>query len=165
MLLLNPVRPYLDQLPVHFSLEGCIVVMYAIVYFTKYFQVALSFILLGKYDNVQAGSRFGAKDENKEVRSWKSKLIQRAFAAHCNHWEAFTCFSVATILSMLKAPGQREELTLLANAFIHIRILYTVIYVLAFNEPLAYVRTAVFAVGWAIIMRIFAIAVSESLSG
>jgi uncharacterized MAPEG superfamily protein len=162
MFFLNPVRPYLDHLPVHFTLEGCIVVMYAIVYFSKYLQIGMSFLLLQNYDNVQGAYKYGPKDE--KDRNWRTKAVQRAYAAHCNHWEAFAGFSIAVMLAMLKTPDQRAELTILANAFIHIRILYNAVYVLAFNEPLSYARTAVFFVGWAIIFRIFAIAVAGNLS-
>ena len=153
------LKPYLQQLPVHFSLEGSIVAMFLILYGSKFLQVGLSFLLLKKYDNVQNQARYGGNVT--KTSTWQEKTVQRAYSAHSNHWEAFTAFSIAVLLAVVKAPGQRDELTMLANAFVHVRIIYNVVYILAFNEPLSAIRSSVWTVGWVIILRIFTIAIGK----
>ena len=135
--------------------------MFMLVYISKFVQIALSFLLLGRYDNVQASHRYGGKSENALKNSWKERTVQRAFAAHCNQWEAFIGFSVSVLLALLKAPHQHAELTFLANSFVYIRIIYNIAYILAFNEPLSFLRSSVFTVGLVVILKIFALAANE----
>ncbi len=158
----NFIKPHLDKLPIRYSLEGAVVVMFLIIYLSKFVHAGLSLLLLRKYDNVQSSHRYGDKSDSKNEAnksSWRTKAVLRAYAAHCNHWEAFTGFAVAVILAVLKAPEQRQELTVLANAFVWVRVLYNVVYVLAFNEPLSFVRSSVWTIGFVLIVRIFIIAV------
>lgn len=162
------LKPILAALPIHFSLEGSLVAMFLVLYGSKFVQVCLSFLLLKKYDNVNSSHRYGPKGDQERNADWKQRAVQRAFSAHSNHWEAFISFSVAVLLALFKGvdkrEGGREELTLLANAFIHVRLLYNVVFVLAFNEPLSFIRSSVWTVGFVIILRIFTLAVGDSLA-
>jgi uncharacterized MAPEG superfamily protein len=150
------LAPHFKSLPQLYSAEESIAAMLAIVYLSKFVQAGLSFLLIKKYDNVQATYRHGTRED----RSWQAKTVERAYNAHLNHWEAFTAFSIAMILAIVKASNARAELTLLGNAFLYVRVLYNAVYVLAVNEPLSFVRSSVFFVGFVIIVRIFTIAVT-----
>jgi uncharacterized MAPEG superfamily protein len=159
----NLVKPNLHRVPVYYTLEGSVIAMFMLLYLSKYVQVFLSFILLRKYDNVQSSHRYGPSKLSVEAdKEWKVKAVSRAYSAHSNHWEAFISFSVAVIFAILKAaPSDRQELTILANAFLIQRVAYNAAYVLAFNEPLSFIRSSIFMLGWAIIVRIFVISIKE----
>lgn len=78
--------------------------------------------------------------------------------------------NVETNLTVLSDSGQisdqqlgghseiSNELNLLCNAFLIIRVIYNIVYILAFNIPLSTIRSAVWTVGLAIIFRIFTLA-------
>lgn len=151
------IAPNLKSIPLTFTPAGSIGAMLAVVYVSKLVHGVLSVALLQKYDNVQASYRYST---NKG--SWQAKMVQRAYSAHSNHWEAFAGFSVAMLLALQKAPaGSAEELQMLANAFLVSRVAYNAAYVLAFNEPLAVIRSSMFAIGLAIVVRIFTIAIGN----
>ena len=125
--------------------------MWMLAFASKLFQVALSYVLVQGYDNTQQSYRSAPK------LTWKDRLLGRAFNAHVNHFEALIYFSAAVLLSMTAGlnPAQSAEVDKLANAFIAVRIMYNGIYLVAFNEPLSFVRSAIFAVGFAIVFNIF----------
>ncbi len=152
------LQPHLVHVPLLFSAKGSIVVMFLIVYMSKYVQVGLSLILSGFYDNVQASFRVGGKGTKKDT--WREKTVQRAFNAHQNQWEAFIGFSIAVILALINIKDT-AELDILVNAFIISRVVYNVVYVLAFNPPLSILRSVVWLTGISIVFRIFYLSVSD----
>jgi uncharacterized MAPEG superfamily protein len=160
------IRPFLSKIPVRYSLEGCVVMMFMVVYLSKGIQMGLSFLLTAGYDNVQAQHRYGPSSSNSGKRdSWQSKLIQRSFNAHLNHWEAFIGFSSAVFLTLItgaaKTTAARTELTVLANAFVVIRVLYTFAYIAAFNYPLSFIRSSIWFAGIVIVVKMFCLAVPQ----
>lgn len=153
--------PYLAKVPVFYTAEQTIIAMFALMFISKTVHAALSFLLNKKYDNVQASFRYGATNKNGAPLTWQQKTVQRAYSAHQNHIEAFTYFSVAMLLALLKLPtSAHAELALLGNAFLLVRVLYNAVYVIAFNEPLSFLRSAVFLTGIVIVVRIFTLAVT-----
>lgn len=153
----SALEPHLAHVPVVYNPYECIVAMFALLYLSKFVMAGLSFALVGKYDNVQANFRNGGF----VGQSWGHKAVQRAYNAHLNHWEAFTGFSVAMILALIRVGADRhQELAVLGNAFLLVRVAFNVVYIVAHNEPLSFVRSAVFGVGLVILVRIFTIAVT-----
>jgi len=152
------IKPHLQNVPLHYSLEGSVVAMVMIIYLSKFLHAGLSFMLLRKYDNIQASYRYGNKVTG---ATWEERTVQRAYSAHQNHWEAFILFAAAIILSLVTKAGDRDELTRLANAFLYVRLIYNFVYILAFNTPLSALRSSVWTVGVVILFRIFAIAVED----
>lgn len=155
------IQPHLVQVPLLFSAKGAIVGMFGLIYASKFAQALLSLLLLQRYDNVQATFRVGSKKGGKD--SWQERTVQRAWNAHLNHWEAFTGFAVAMILALI-AVKDTTELTVLANAFILIRVAYNAAYILAFNAPLSMIRSAIFVAGMVILVKIFALGVPAILN-
>lgn len=156
------VAPMLVGTPVIFSVRGSLVAVFLLIYFSKVIHVNLSYALKGDYDLVQANYRSGA---DAVAATWKSKTIQRAYAAHENTWEAFISFSAAILLALNSGAESSHgaELEKLANAFVFVRVAYIVVYVLAASKPVAVIRSAVFLVGLAILLRIFSIGVGGAI--
>lgn len=152
------IEPHLVHVPLLFNAKGSIVAMFLMVYLSKYVQLGLSLLLLQRYDNVQATFRVGAKKGGKD--NWQERVVQRAFSAHQNQWEAFIGFSSAVILA-LNSVKDTTELDILVNAFIFTRVMYNVVYLLAFNAPLSVIRSVVWLTGITIIFRIFALSVGD----
>lgn len=150
------IQPHLDKVPILFNVKGSIVVMLLIVYNAKFLQIGLSFILLQYYDNVQHGTNKKTTGKG----TWQERLVHRAFCAHNNQWEAFIGFSAAVLLALNTLKDQKE-LLVLVNAFLFVRVAYNIVYILAFNAPLSAIRSAIWAVGLTIIMRIFALSVAN----
>ncbi len=88
----------------------------------------------------------------------------RALSAHNNHFEAFIGFSAAVLLCLVKKDTDLAELTILCNGFIFVRILYNIVYLIAFNAPLSVVRTGVFSVGIIIVLRIFTLGAGDIMN-
>lgn len=149
----SAIQPHLRHVPLHFSTAECLFVAFALVYLSKVLHVSLSYVLAGKYDMVQAGYRSG--DSGAVVTH---KAVSRAYNAHCNAIEAFVGFSVAVLLA-LQLKGDSEELRVLANAFVYVRLVYNGVYIIASNSALAVVRSAVFTVGMVFVLKIFSLAV------
>jgi uncharacterized MAPEG superfamily protein len=152
------LEPNLVHVPLLFSAKGALVAMFILVYISKYIQIGLSFLLLARYDQVQASFRIGLKKGGKD--SWQERTVQRAFSAHENHWEAFIGFSVATLLA-LQNVKDTAELDVLVNAFLLVRAAYNVVYILAFNVPLSLIRSSVWLAGAVIIFKIFSLSVGD----
>jgi len=148
----SAIQPHLKHLPLHFSTAECLFIAFALVYLSKVLHVSLSYMLDGKYDMVQAGYRSGGG------AVITHKAVSRAYNAHCNAIEAFVGFSVAVLLA-LKLKGDSEELRVLANAFVYVRLVYNGVYIIAENSALAVVRSAVFTVGLVFVLKIFSLAV------
>jgi len=146
----SAIEPHLSHVPLHFSTAECLFVAFALVYLSKVLHVFLSFVLSRKYDIVQAGYRSGGVVTH--------KAVSRAYNAHCNAFEAFMGFSVAVLLA-LQLKGDSDELRMLGNAFVYIRLVYNGVYIVAGNSALAVVRSAVFSVGMVIVLKIFSLAV------
>ena len=159
----NLILPHLAHVPILFNTPGAVCAMLINVYIAKLFQVLLSVLLLSKYDNVQANFRTAntsRKGKDDKEASFSEKMVQRAYNAHLNSWEAFTSFAAAVILA-LQLVGDSKELLVLANAFVLVRFAYTLIYIAAFNNVLALVRGGAFAIGFSLILQIFAMAAGE----
>lgn len=157
-ILYNGVAPLLTNVPIYFSVKGSIAAVFLLVYYTKCVHFALSFILNGDYDMVQASYRAGKGPVNE---SWKSKAVQRAFGVHENTWEAFISFSAAILLALVSgvSAGAGSQLEKSANDFIFVRLVYSVVYWFGYSQSLAVIRSGVFMVGLAILLHIFSLAV------
>ena len=94
--------------------------------------------------------------------TWQERTVARAYNAHSNHWEAFTGFAVAMILALINNVKE-QDLAPLANAFLFVRVIYNIVYILAFNIPLSGARSAIFSIGIILIFRIFSLAVGAEL--
>lgn len=81
-------------------------------------------------------------------------LLERAYDAHLNQFEALIYFSAAVLMSATAglSRAQTKEVNQLATAFIAVRIM---VYLFAYNEQLSVVRSSVFWVGIAIVFNIF----------
>ena len=159
----NLINPHLDKVPLLFTTQGTIIAMLMNIYIAKIFQVILSVLLTGKYDNVQSSHRNGAGTTDKDGKkpSFGAKMAARAWNAHMNSWEAFTAFSVAVILALVTV-GDSNQLQVLANAFVLVRFAYTLIYIIAFNDILAMIRGGAFAVGFTLILQILFLAAGDN---
>lgn len=149
--------PYLDKMPILFTTQGALFAMFISLYFSKALHVLCSVLLLAKYDNVQASFRY---TESGQKNGFALRTVQRAYNAHINQWEAFAGFSAAVLL-VLQADQNTLEVTRLANAFIFVRLIYNFVYIFAFNTALSTIRSAVWLVGLAILVRIFTIGAGE----
>mmetsp|Transcript_19811 Transcript_19811/g.28491 ORF Transcript_19811/g.28491 Transcript_19811/m.28491 type:complete len:164 (-) Transcript_19811:115-606(-) len=150
------IAPHLQKVPLVFSPFGCVVCVFMIAYAAKAIHVALSVLLCGKYDAVQASFRTSGGSKG----TWKEKTAARAFAAHMNSLEAFVGFSVAVIMAFI-AGVKSDEFVQLCNAFVLVRCAYVLIYVVAFNFPLSVLRSSVFAVGFAITLQIMTLGAGD----
>lgn len=158
----NLINPHLVHVPILFTTPGTIIAMFANVYIAKIFQVLLAVLLVGKYDNVQASHRTAsAEGKDGKKLGFGAKMVQRAWNAHMNSWEAFAGFTAAVLLALTVA-GDSTQLRVLANAFVIVRFAYTLIYVGAFNDLLAIVRGGAFAVGLTLLLQIFAIGAGDN---
>ena len=99
--------------------------------------------------------KFFVKDD------WRSKTVTRAYNAHLNHFEALLGFSVAVFLAL--HAGLKSEIVNLCNWFIHVRVLYNVAYILAYNEPLSAIRSGLFTVGIVIMVRILMLSIAAGV--
>jgi uncharacterized MAPEG superfamily protein len=115
--------------------------------------VILSYVLVKDYDNAQQSYRTATK------LNWRDRLLERAYNAHLNHFEALIYFSAAVLLSMTAGltPAQSGEVNKLATLFIVVRIAFNGVYLVAFNEPLSIVRSSIFWMGMIIVLNIFEI--------
>lgn len=148
---------FIDKFPVYFSVEGSIPAMLGLVFFSKLLHALLSLGLLQKYDIVQAGYRNASTSPTSK---WAEKTVVRAYNAHMNQWEAFICFSSAVLLALVKNVASKE-LQKLTNAFLFVRLMYNMSYIVAFNEPLSMIRSTVFTIGVVIIFSIFSLSVGS----
>ncbi|NUU04551.1 MAPEG family protein [Herbaspirillum robiniae] len=104
-----------------------------------------------------AVAKWGKRDfDNAEPRAWLEKqtgLRRRADYAHRNHLEAFPFFAAAVLVAQ-QAGGLQERIDLAAMLFIAARVVYTVLYLT--NRSTA--RSAVWILGLACVLSLFAIA-------
>jgi uncharacterized MAPEG superfamily protein len=74
----------------------------------------------------------GPRYDNRDVRGWQARLTglpQRATAAHFNGFEAFPLFAAAVLAA--RRPGADAERTMwLAIAFVVLRLVYGLVYLL-----------------------------------
>ena len=74
----------------------------------------------------------GPRYDNRDVRSWQARLTglpHRATAAHLNSFEAFPLFAAAVLAALLTGADAQRTM-LLAIAFVVLRIIYGVVYLL-----------------------------------
>ena len=74
----------------------------------------------------------GPRYDNRDVRGWQAKLTglpHRATAAHLNSFEAFPLFAAAVLAAYLTGADAQRTM-LLAIAFVVLRLLYGVVYLL-----------------------------------
>lgn len=64
----------------------------------------------------------------------------------------------------LQTNGDSKELTLLTNAFVWIRLVYNLVYIIASIPPLAIIRASVFMVGITITFKIFLLSTGDVTS-
>ena len=149
---------FVQSVPVYFTVKGSIPAMLGMVYLSKLFHAFLSFTLTQKYDIVQASYR----NQAGKSTSWAEKTVARAYNAHCNQWEAFIGFTSAVLLALINNITTKE-LQSLVNAFLLVRLVYVVTYIVAFNEPLSLIRSAAFTLGLLIVFSIFTLSVGSSV--
>ena len=89
-------------------------------------------------------------------------MVTRAWNAHLNQFESYAFFAPAVILAIVNGV-KSEEFNQLCNAFLIVRAIYNIVYVLAFNTILSGVRSASWAVGLLIITRIFTLAINAAV--
>jgi uncharacterized MAPEG superfamily protein len=99
----------------------------------------------------------GPRYDNRDVRAWQGRLqglAYRANAAHLNGFEAFPLFAAA-VLSAMVAGADPTRVNQLAVAFVVLRVLYGVVYLM----NLAAVRSLVWfgALGCAVAIFIAAL--------
>ena len=74
----------------------------------------------------------GPRYDNADVRGWQARLVgvpYRAHAAHLNSFEAFPLFGTA-VLAALLAGANTQHVMQLSLAFVGLRLLYGVIYLM-----------------------------------
>lgn len=120
---------------------------------SKGVHVLVTILLSGGYNNVQP------RDTPRVEKGWKQDMISRAAGAHANSWEAFTGISAAVFMAILSGKDI-PDLLLMCNGFLWLRILYIPCYVLGVNMPISLLRSACFAGGVIIILKIMVDAVS-----
>lgn len=155
----NAMLPAYQHIPLMFTTRGALVASFLSIYFSKFLQVQLSYILLSGYDLVNPRSSDVA--DKKGVNTWQAKTVARAWSGHSNQWEAFMGFAVALLLALRVRGSEDPELNKLANDFVFIRLAYLIVYILAFNTPLSVVRSAVWFLGLGITLKIFAIGAGQ----
>ena len=133
--------------------------MFLLVYVSKWQHTAYAIALLGDYDNVNVSYKKPACEGD----TWQNLCVARAYNAHLNNWDAFNGFAVAVILS-LQYKLETILLAKLCNAFLFIRILYTIVYPLAHNAELSLLRSTIFTIGISITLRIFTLAIAKDFS-
>jgi len=72
----------------------------------------------------------GPRYDNRDVRSWQSRLTgvaYRAHAAHLNSFEAFPFFAAA-VLAAMATGADAAHVNLLAIAFVVLRLVYFAVY-------------------------------------
>jgi uncharacterized MAPEG superfamily protein len=99
----------------------------------------------------------GPRYDNRDVRAWQGRLqglAYRANAAHLNGFEAFPLFAAAVLAAMV-AGADPTRINQLAVAFVVLRVLYGVVYLM----NLAAVRSLVWfgALGCAVAIFIAAL--------
>ena len=100
----------------------------------------------------------GPRYDNADVRGWQARLTglpQRAFAAHLNSFEAFPLFATAVLAAFLTGADPQRVMQL-AIAFVVLRLLYGVIYLM----NVAWLRSLVWFGALACSVAIFTSALS-----
>jgi uncharacterized MAPEG superfamily protein len=98
----------------------------------------------------------GARFDNRDPRTWQSRLTglpARAHAAHLNSFEAFPFFAAAVIIAHL-AQAPQARIDNLALAFVALRIGFGVCYLAGW----ATLRSLVWVLGFACCIALFFIA-------
>ena len=99
----------------------------------------------------------GPRYDNRDVRSWQSRLdgvAYRAHAAHLNSFEAFPLFAAAVLAAMI-AGADPARVNLLAIAFVVLRVVYFAVYL----ANLAAVRSLVWFGAIGCVIAIFVAAI------
>lgn len=105
----------------------------------------------------------GPRYDNVDVRGWQARLTglpQRAYAAHLNSLEAFPLFAAAVLAALLTGADPLSVMRL-SVAFIGLRVLYGVVYLL----NLAALRSLVWFAGIGCAVAIFVMAISALVEG
>ena len=157
---LDFVNQFVGKVPIVVTAKASIPAMLAIVYISKLFHALLSLLLVQKYDSIQASYRNKVIDKKS---SWQDRTIARAYNAHSNQWEAFIGFTAAILLALNSTDIDNKLLTSLANAFLAIRLVYNITYILAFNVAFSAIRSSVWTVGIVIVFQIFYLAVGKNI--
>jgi uncharacterized MAPEG superfamily protein len=98
----------------------------------------------------------GKRFDNRDPRTWQSKLTgmpARAHAAHLNSFEAFPFFAAAVIVAQL-AQAPQPRIDSLALAFVALRLGFGVCYLAGW----ATLRSLVWALGFTCCVALFFIA-------
>lgn len=98
----------------------------------------------------------GERYNNRDPRTWESRLSgmpARANAAHLNSFEAFPFFAAAVIVAQM-AQAPQERVDALALAFIALRLGYGVCYLANWHLP----RSLVWLGAFACVLALFVVA-------
>ncbi len=104
----------------------------------------------------------GPRYDNRDVRGWQARLSglpQRATAAHLNSFEAFPFFASAVLAALLTGADPQRVMQL-SLAFVGLRLIYGVIYLL----NIAALRSLVWFAGIACVVAVWLAALAK-LSG
>lgn len=96
----------------------CIVVAYFLVYLPHFIAGSQRFKLPGGFDNAHP------RDQVARLEGW----ARRASAAHQNGHETFSPFAIAVVVAWV-GHGNEHTLTMLAVAFVVLRLVYIALYV------------------------------------
>lgn len=100
----------------------------------------------------------GPRYDNADVRGWQSRLAglpYRANAAHLNSFEAFPLFGLAVLAAFLTG-ADAQRVMLLSVAFIGLRLLYGIVYLM----DIASVRSLVWLGAFGCTIAIFLAAIA-----
>ncbi len=124
-------------------------------------QVALICVLIAglmPYLWTAVSKAAGPRYDNADVRGWQARLTglpQRAFAAHLNSFEAFPLFAAAVLAALLTGADPQRVMQL-AIAFVVLRLLYGLIYLM----NVAWLRSLVWFGAFGCSVAIFSSALS-----
>jgi len=127
----------------------------------KRVQVALICVLVAglmPYLWTTVSKAAGPRYDNADVRGWQARLTglpQRAFAAHVNSFEAFPLFAAAVLAALLTGADPQRVMQL-AIAFVVLRLLYGLVYLM----NVAWLRSLVWFGALACSVAIFTSALS-----
>mmetsp|Transcript_31960 Transcript_31960/g.42186 ORF Transcript_31960/g.42186 Transcript_31960/m.42186 type:complete len:157 (-) Transcript_31960:252-722(-) len=143
--------------PPHFSPYGCLLALIMITYGVHFFRAGL--IIIKKRGFNLAEPRKNAPQG--VIKGYIGGVIDRLRAAHENCFENLILTSAA-ILSAVQANVSTELISSLGTLIVLTRIFFCILYGLISNQGLAVLRSAVFVLGLAAIVRLFTLAIANS---
>jgi len=132
-----------EHSPITFSPFGAILATIVITYAARF---------IGVFFAIITGNGVGFASPRDKAYPANS-FTTRAIAAHLNSWEGLIMLVAAVFMGTV-ANLEKEMFENLVTLYVLSRAVYVIVYVFAFTEVLSLVRSAVFTVGLACIVRI-----------